>query len=190
LTEPERWNDAQGEADCRFQEEVDMERWKRYIQPVAWGAWTVLLVSQIILAFFFNVEGIRALRHIGWIIWAVGAVFGWVPIFTFRRKGGVPKGKSYVKTTVLVDSGIYAVVRHPQYLAGILLSLALILITQHWLIMIIGAASIALNYIDILIADQDCIEKFGDDYKRYMERVPRTNFLLGFIRLLQSRKGE
>ena len=56
--------------------------------------------------------------------------------------------------------------------------------------MIIGAASIALNYIDILIADQDCIEKFGDDYKRYMERVPRTNFLLGFIRLLQSRKGE
>lgn len=167
-----------------------MQQRKRYIQPVVWGAWTVLLVSQIILAFFFHVEGIRALRHIGWIIWAVGAVFGWIPILTLRRKGGVPKGKSYVKTTVVVDSGIYAVVRHPQYLAGILLSLALILITQHWLIVIIGAAAMVLNYIDILMADQDCIEKFGDDYKRYMERVPRTNFLLGCIRLLRSRKRE
>jgi protein-S-isoprenylcysteine O-methyltransferase Ste14 len=164
-----------------------MQRWERYLRTIVWGGWTVLIVSQVILAFFFHVEGIRALRYIGWIIWTVGAVFGWLPIFTLRRKGSVPKGKSYVKTTVLVDSGIYAVVRHPQYLAGILLSLALILVTQHWLIMIIGAAAIVLNYIDILIADQGLIEKFGDDYKRYMERVPRVNFLLGFIRLLRSR---
>jgi len=121
---------------------------------------------------------------------AVSAVFGWVPIFAFRKKGGVSKGRSYIQTTVLVDSGIYAVVRHPQYLAGILLSLALILITQHWLIAVMGVVAIVLNYLIALKADQELTEKFGDDYRRYMQKVPRVNFLVGLIRLLRCRKGE
>jgi protein-S-isoprenylcysteine O-methyltransferase Ste14 len=179
-----------GSSVAVFRRANDMQRWKRYVWPVVWGAWTILAVSQIILAFFFHIEGIQALRYLGWIIWAVSAVFGWMPIFVLRKKGGVPKGKSYIKTTVLVDSGIYAVVRHPQYLAGILINLALILITQHWLIAIIGAAAMALNYIDMIKADQDLIEKFGDDYKRYMQRVPRMNFLLGLVRLLQRKERE
>jgi len=40
------------------------------------------------------------------------------------------------------------------------------------------------------MADKHEVEKFGDDYKRYIERVPRTNFILGIIRLLIRRKGE
>jgi len=35
-------------------------------------------------------------------------------------EGGVKEGESYVKTTRLVDESLYAVVRHPQYLGGIL----------------------------------------------------------------------
>jgi protein-S-isoprenylcysteine O-methyltransferase Ste14 len=30
------------------------------------------------------------------------------------QEGGVAKGEGYIKTTVLVDTGIYAIVRHPQ----------------------------------------------------------------------------
>jgi hypothetical protein len=87
----------------------------------------------------------------------------------------VPKGKSYIQTTVLVDSGVYAVVRHPQYLAGILLSLALILITQHRFIAILGVVAMVLNYLIARKANQELIEKFGDDYKRYMQKVPRIS---------------
>jgi protein-S-isoprenylcysteine O-methyltransferase Ste14 len=119
---------------------------------------------------------------------AVSAVFGWLPIFAFRKKGGVLKGRSYIQTTVLVDSGIYAVVRHPQFLAGILLSLALILITQHWLIGTIGVVAVVLNYFIALKADQELIEKFGDGYKRYMDKVPRINFLVGIIRWVRHSK--
>jgi len=143
------------------------------------------------LSFFLhNQAGLPVLKHVGWIALTVSAVFGWLPIFAFRKKGGVSKGRSYIQTTVLVDSGIYAVVRHPQYLAGILLSLALILITQHWFIATIGVVAIVLNYFIALKADQELIEKFGDDYRRYMEKVPRMNFLVGLIRLLRCRKGK
>jgi len=152
-----------------------------------WSIWSALMIAQIILAFFFNIPGIQGLRYFGWAVFVLSAVFGWVPIFTLRKKGGVQKGKSYVHTTVLVDSGIYGVVRHPQLLAGVLINLALILITQHWLIAVIGITAMVLNYITAVKADQDLIEKFGDDYKRYMQSVPRLNFLTGVIRLRRRR---
>jgi protein-S-isoprenylcysteine O-methyltransferase Ste14 len=153
---------------------------------------TVLMVSQIVLVFFlYNQDGLEALRYVGWAILAVSAVFGWMPIFILRRKGGVPKGKSYVRTTVLVTSGIYAVVRHPQSgLAGILLSLALILIAQHWVIAIIGVAAMVVVYLGTRQEDRYCVEKFGDDYKRYMQSVPAVDLFTGVIRLLRRRRRE
>jgi protein-S-isoprenylcysteine O-methyltransferase Ste14 len=43
-------------------------------------------------------------------------------------------------------------------------------ITQHWLIAIIGVVAMVLNYLIALKADQELIEKFGDDYQRYVQR--------------------
>jgi protein-S-isoprenylcysteine O-methyltransferase Ste14 len=153
---------------------------------------TVLMVSQIVLVFFlYNQAGLEALRYVGWAILAVSAVFGWMPIFILRRKGGVPKGKSYVRTTVLVTGGIYAVVRHPQSgLAGMLLSLALILIAQNWVIAIIGVAAMVVVYLGTRQEDRYCVEKFGDDYKRYMQSVPAVDLFTGVIRLLRRRRRE
>lgn len=54
----------------------------------------------------------------------------------------------------------------------------------------LGIPIIPLTYIDLIKADKGAIEKFGDDYKAYMKKVPRANFLLGIIRLLQRRKRE
>ena len=150
----------------------------------------VLTVAQIVLAFFFNQPGPEVLKWAGWICWWTGAIFGVLPIITFRRKGGVAKGQSYMKTTVLVDTGIYAIVRHPQGgTAWLLINLGVMLIAQHWSSVILGLASMGLVYADTFKADQYCIEKFGDGYKRYMERVPRVNFMAGIIRLVRRSKS-
>lgn len=167
-----------------------MKKWRMYILSCIWGP---LLAAQIILVFIFGISneaGLNVVMYLGWAIWAVSLVFGWLPIFVLKKKGGVAEGKSYVNTTVLVEKGIYSVVRHPQYTAGLLWSIALILISQSWIIAGIGAIIIPLLYVDILIADKHELKKFGEDYKRYMQRVPRVNFLLGITRLLKHRKGE
>jgi protein-S-isoprenylcysteine O-methyltransferase Ste14 len=149
----------------------------------------VLTVAQIVLAFFLHGRGSEALQWAGWICWWTGAIFGVLPIITLRRQGGVAKGQSYMKTTVLVDTGIYAIVRHPQGgTAWLLLNLAAMLIAQHWSSVVLGLASMVLVYADTFKADQYCIEKFGDAYKRYMERVPRVNFVAGLIRLVRLRR--
>ncbi len=167
-----------------------MKKWREYILSCIWGP---LLVLQTILVLVFGKVSktqIDEVVYAGLVIWVISLIFGWMPIFVLKRKGGVTKGKSYVHTTTLVKSGLYSIVRHPQYTAGILFSLALILISQTWLITAIGALVIPLLYWDILKADKYEAEKFGDEYKRYMKEVPRTNFILGIMRVLRRGKGE
>lgn len=148
----------------------------------------VLTVAQIALAFFLHRPGSETLEWAGWICLWTSAIFGWLPIITFRKKGGVPKGKSYVKTTVLVDTGIYAIVWHPQSgVAWLLICLGVMLIAEHWSSVALGVPTMVLVYLDLLTADQSCIEKFGDAYRRYRERVPRVNFLAGIVRLARRR---
>ena len=150
----------------------------------------VLTVAQIVLAFVLKQPRLEALEWAGWICWWTGAIFGVLPIITLRRKGGVGKGQSYMKTTVLVDTGIYALVRHPQGgTAWLLLNLAAMLIAQHWSTVVLGLASMVLVYADTFKADQYCIEKFGDAYRHYMERVPRVNLVAGIIRLARRSKN-
>ncbi|MBN2550674.1 MAG: isoprenylcysteine carboxylmethyltransferase family protein [Anaerolineales bacterium] len=150
---------------------------------------SILLVTQYILAFFvYKLPGLQALQWIGWGIWVISLIFGVAPIFILGHRGGVAKGKSYVETTQLVDTSLYAIVRHPQYLAGILFNLALMLLAQHWLVILLGAISAVLIYLDIQTADQEGLEKFGDAYRQYMQRVPQVNFLLGIIRLIKAKR--
>ncbi len=151
----------------------------------------VLTVAQIALAFFLHRPSSEALEWAGWICLWTSAILGWLPIITFRRKGGVAKGESYMKTTVLVDTGIYAIVRHPQMgAAWMLICIGLVLITRHWSSVALGVPAMVLVYLDLLKADQSCIEKFGDAYRRYMERVPRVNFVAGIVRLVRRRVME
>jgi protein-S-isoprenylcysteine O-methyltransferase Ste14 len=151
---------------------------------------SILIVAQYILAFFvYKLPGIKVLQWIGWGIWVSSIIFGIAPIIILARKGGVAKGKSYVNTTRLVDTSLYAIVRHPQYLAGILFNLSMMLLAQHWLVILLGLISAVLIYLDIQAADREGIEKFGDLYRDYMQRVPQTNFFLGIIRY-QKRKTD
>jgi protein-S-isoprenylcysteine O-methyltransferase Ste14 len=151
-----------------------------------------LTVAQIVLAFFVHGPGSEALAWAGWICLWTSGIFGMLPIITFRRKGGVPKGENYMKTTVLVDSGIYAIVRHPQGgTAWLLINLGVTLVAQHWSSLVLGLVSMALVYADTFKADRTCIEKFGAAYRHYMERVPRVNFVAGIVRFVLCRmRGE
>ncbi len=152
---------------------------------------SVLFISQIIVGIYLlsAISQIQILAYVGAGLYVLsGVVFGWLPVFEFRKRGRVRKGRSYIHTTKLVDTGIYSIVRHPQFVTFILWAIAGMLLFQHWTIIILGIPIIPLTYIDLIRADRDAVEKFGDDYKVYMKKVPRANFLLGIIRLLQRRK--
>lgn len=145
-------------------------------------------VNPLILAGVIEVKSYPVLIIIGWVIWAFGMVLVMAPIILFPRRGGVPKRKSFVRTTRLVDTGIYAVVRHPQYTGGIYaIFLPTALWYPHWLFIVLGVAGMAVIYMSCREEDQYLLKKFGKDYTAYMKKVPRMNIFLGILRLLRSR---
>ena len=162
--------------------------WKR--DPLLW-AYSVLLIIPIIMVFiFFNYYQLYFCVYAGWALLIFSIVLILLAGYEFGMKGGAPEGESLVHTTVLVDSGVYAVVRHPQYLGFMLFVFALVSMSQHWLSVFSGVLGSALFYKDVLREEQMSIVKFGDEYERYMQKVPRMNFILGIIRLLKrSKKG-
>lgn len=149
-----------------------------------------LTVAQFVLLFALDLpERVAAVRIAGYVLWAVSAYLGWAPIFELKKHGGVPKGKSYVHTTRLVTRGTYAVVRHPQFLAGPLLNVGIAAVGQHWLLALLGAVCIPAWCYSMVWADGEALAKFGDDYKNYMAQVPRANIILGLIRLIRRGKS-
>jgi protein-S-isoprenylcysteine O-methyltransferase Ste14/NAD-dependent dihydropyrimidine dehydrogenase PreA subunit len=132
--------------------------------------------------------GFEILWYLGWVILVFSLPFFLAPVLYFRKRGKSQKGKTLMLTTVIVDSGTYGIVRHPQTLGYIFLMLASILISQHWVAIIIGILISVWSYRYVLKEEKGLIVKFGDDYKKYMQKVPRMNFLLGIVRLIQRRK--
>ena len=125
---------------------------------------------------------------IGWIVWAFGMALVLAPIVMFPKRGGVPKGKSFVSTTRLVNTGIYAVIRHPQYTGGIYsIFVTTLLWYPHWLFAILGVTGTILTYLSVKEEDKRLITKFGDDYRVYMSRVPGMNIFLGIMRVLRKK---
>lgn len=159
------------------------------------GVMTVLCVvcfpvNPLVLTGVIEVESHRVLFIIGWVVWALGMVLVMAPIVTFPRRGGVPRGKWFVHTTRLVDTGFYAVVRHPQYTGGILaIFVTSALWYPHWLFWVLGVAGTAVTYLGCMEEDRRMLKKFGGSYAAYMERVPRVNFVLGLVRLMRRRSS-
>jgi protein-S-isoprenylcysteine O-methyltransferase Ste14 len=149
---------------------------------------SILFISQIVigLVLLSDVSQVKVLAYLGAGLYPVsGLAFGSLPILEFRRRGGVGRGRSYIHTTKLVDTGIYSIVRHPQYLTFMTWAAAGMLLFQHWIVVLLGIPVFPLVYIDMIKADKDAVEKFGDEYVAYMGRVPRANFLLGIVRRLE-----
>ncbi len=145
------------------------------------GLYGLLIISAIIL---YNSANLVELLYIGWVTLVLGIVFLlWSS--QSRKKGRVGEG---INKETLVENGMYAFVRHPEFLGHILIISALIIISQHWINLVIGVILIILLCFAMIEEEKRNIEKFGDAYRDYMKRVPRINLLIGIMRQIRSKK--
>lgn len=144
--------------------------------------------NPLVLTGVLKTTSYTALFAVGWVVWTFGMVLVMAPIIIFPRRGGVPRGKSFVHTTRLVGSGIYAIVRHPQYTGGVLsIFVTTLLWYPHWLFGVLGVVGSVVAYLSCVEEEKYLVQQFGDEYIAYMDRVPRMNVVLGVIRLLRRR---
>jgi len=127
------------------------------------------------------------------IVRVVGAACGFLalpmlflPMVTLRKHGRVPPGSDYMQTTVVVERGLFAVVRHPQYTGYLLLAVTFACLSQHLATVLLGVAgAIALVYWT-LAEDRDLRARFGTAYEDYRRRVPMFNVVAGTLRYVRG----
>ncbi len=73
----------------------------------------------------------------------------------------------------LLKTGPYSVVRHPFYLAVMVNQLSITLILASWLGLLAFLALLPLWFRLIEVEEQELLDYWGDEYRRYMREVPR-----------------
>jgi methanethiol S-methyltransferase len=112
------------------------------------------------------VFGSRAFEHL-----EGGEFLGIKQVWRYLTRGEVAGNIEGLAEKELVTSGVYGIIRHPLYFAGIIIFTFNPLITVNGLTI----AMLADGYFlfGMLIEERRFIKIFGDQYREYMNRVPR-----------------
>ena len=153
------------------------------------SAEAVVFFGQVGLSIFlYDSLRLSWLSYLGWALLLAAVLLAWQARVEFEKKGKERKGGSWLRTRGIVDSGVYSVFRHPMYFSFAMLSLSLVCLSQHWLNALLGAIMIGLLYSDMLREESSSVKRFGEEYRRYMKRVPRANLVLGIVRRIARKR--
>ena len=150
------------------------------IATLALTAWALSMVPDLVL--FRGPTWYKALMFAGE---AAGAVFG---ILAFRKLDlwefiGIRQAWRYLRTGKaggdreglllkrrLISTGVYGIVRHPLYFAGIVIFTLQPVVTRNWLTVAVLADAYFIY--GALVEQKRLLELYGDKYRDYMSRVP------------------
>ncbi|MEA3327446.1 MAG: isoprenylcysteine carboxylmethyltransferase family protein [Chloroflexota bacterium] len=138
------------------------------------------IIAYFVLLFVLEIPPVlQLLQYFGFVFFALGIVF---LVLSLRSLLGNKSGK-------LITKGVFAIVRHPMYLGGLFLFLAMVCFLPHWIMALLVLVNLLLIYRSMLDGDRSNINKFGDDYVGYMEQVPRINLITGIINFMKRKRN-
>jgi protein-S-isoprenylcysteine O-methyltransferase Ste14 len=77
------------------------------------------------------------------------------------------------RNAALVTSGPYRWVRHPLYMMGLIAYLGFALLSENWFIALMAVVGFFLLIIRTSSEEDRLVQKFGDEYRQYMNRTGR-----------------
>jgi len=72
-----------------------------------------------------------------------------------------------------ITQGMYSFSRHPLYLSMFIIYLGTSIATASWVFFLLGIANIFWIRIEVLVEERYCLKRYGNDYREYMNRIPR-----------------
>ena len=110
-----------------------------------------------------------------WLRWAgvgIGVAGGALLIWTLRSLGtNITDTVVTRRLHTLVTTGPYQFVRHPYYVASALAYTANALATANWFLALMGGLAMALLVLRTTIEEAHLVNRFGDDYARYVKQT-------------------
>ncbi len=76
------------------------------------------------------------------------------------------------RTEKIVTTRVYSIVRHPQYLGGLLAHIGISFLLSAWYSLVSTPLMIVLIYLISWKEEKELIREFGKEYEDYREKVP------------------
>jgi protein-S-isoprenylcysteine O-methyltransferase Ste14 len=111
-------------------------------------------------------------------------------MYSNRKKGGC---SSEDHTVVLLRNGPYAIIRHPSHFAWSVFFITIPIFLSQYVpftfLSIVGIVGIVLFHYYVSIKEERELDmkKWGSEYQRYMEQVPRWNIFKGLVNMAKRR---
>jgi len=129
--------------------------------------------------------GILPLQILGLVLYAPAILFVAGSFIGLRTKG--KPEDAWERTTTIIDTGVFRVTRHPMYFGTAIWTVGVILCQQSIPSLILGLAAMFCFFMASKGEDKFNIEKFGDEYREYMTKVPMWNILKGLRNLRRTK---
>lgn len=109
-----------------------------------------------------------------WIGFIAGIGCSWLIYWTLSSLGkNLTDTVAIRNEATLVTHGPYRWVRHPYYVAAALLMASVAILTANWLIGLTSVIVLLLLAVRTPKEEEMLLERFGDEYREYMERTRR-----------------
>lgn len=148
------------------------------------------LLQFLFLVLFYNIQANIMLLGLGWILLLPSFLLQVSSLSTLNSQGGVANAGGPKANAKLVDTGVYAIVRHPLYTGWMMMSSALAMISQHWISVVLTVLQSIAVYDLRRHEEISNAEEFGDDYASYQDRVPMADLIVGCYRCLSRRSKQ
>lgn len=76
------------------------------------------------------------------------------------------------RTERIVTTGVYSIVRHPQYFGGLLAHVGVTFLLSAWYSLLVTPLMVVLVYLVSKKEEEELIREFGKEYKDYAKKVP------------------
>ena len=142
--------------------EFDRSSWSKGQRGIFATGKMIGLVFLVIAALTpINLNSIEFL--FGMIVYAVGLLGLVVAIRNFQN---TPLDNP-------VAIGLYKYSRHPQLMMLLIIGIGLSFALSSWFLLLLRFLSFGLEHQGVVAEENECLKRFGDSYKEYLEQVPR-----------------
>jgi len=159
---------------------------KRMVGEIFEACGLGLYITQIFWSHYWLMLDIPVLRVVGFVLFLPAAFFVGASFMTLKAKG--KPTDSWESTTAIIESGVYRLTRHPMYLGTAIWSLALVLVIQSLISVMLASVILFCLWMASQKEEEFNLTKFGEEYRKYLDSVPRWNFFKGMKNLKKITK--
>ena len=148
--------------------------------------WAIAIVGTIcallcVFLFRWRLSILGADLGTNWFFVGIGVLFygvsAWMSILTKRQLSvrtfsGMPELAGDGARETLLEEGIYAVVRHPRYLSVVVGTFGFAMVVNYVGSYLMVLGTIPTLFLVAFLEERELVDRFGDAYRNYRERVP------------------